>query len=155
MASSDTLIIRAALAGESSIYRDIEIEASKSLYQLAKAINIAFEFDFDHSFGFYSGLTPTTMFKKAPIYELFADMGEANSGVLGVKKTKITQAFPAVAHTMLFLFDYGDEWHFRVTLKGTGTKVAKTRYPRIVESSGESPEQYPDSEDDDEADEDK
>ncbi len=150
MAQNDTLIVRAALAGKPPIYRDIEIEASKSLYRLAEAINFAFDFDFDHAFGFYSGLTEATMRKARPIYELFADMGEADPGVLGVKRTKIAQAFPAIGHTMLFLFDYGDEWRFRVTLKESGKKIAKVRYPRVVATSGEAPAQYPDP--DDEAD---
>ena len=37
MAQNETLIVRAALERKASIYRDIEIEASKSLYRLAEA----------------------------------------------------------------------------------------------------------------------
>jgi len=144
MSQHDTLIIRAALSRRTSICRDIEIEASQSLYRLAEAIVAAFGFDFDHAFGFYSGLTDPTMMNVLPRYELFADMGEADPGVLGVKKTKAAQAFPAIGHTMLFLFDYGDEWHFRVTLRKTAKKIAKVRYPRIIATRGEAPEQYPD-----------
>ena len=142
MAQNDTFIIRAALDGKASIYRDIEIEASKSLYKLAEAIVAAFGFYFDHAFGFYSD-APYGAKRKHPIYELFADMGEADLGVLGVKNTKIAEAFPAVGHSLTFLFDYGDDWQFRVKLKGTGKKVAKVRYPRVVASQGEAPEQYP------------
>jgi hypothetical protein len=148
MAHNDTLIIRVALERRKAIFRNIEIEASKSLYRLAEAIVAAFDFDFDHCFGFYSGLTPTKMLRQHPMYELFADMGEADPGVLSVKKTKIPQAFPAVGHTMLFLFDYGDEWHFRVTLKAIGTKTAKVRYPRVVAAQGEAPPQYADGDED-------
>ena len=147
MAQDDTLIIRAALEGKASIYRDIEIEASKSLYRLAEAIVSAFSFDFDHAFGFYSGLTSASMMRARPRYELFVDMGEADPGVLGVKKIQVAQAFPAIGHSMLFLFDYGDEWRFRVKLKETGKKIVKVRYPRIVATHGEAPEQYPDPDD--------
>ena len=42
MAPNDTLIIRAALDGKATIYRDIEIEGSKSLYRLAGGIVSAF-----------------------------------------------------------------------------------------------------------------
>jgi len=143
MAQTDTFIIRAALDGAASIHRDIEIEASKSLYRLAEAIVSAFGFDFDHAFGFYSG-APYAAKRKHPRYELFADMGDADPGVRGVKKTKIADAFPAIGHSLLFLFDYGDDWLFRVKLQGTGKKVAKVRYPRVVASHGEAPEQYPD-----------
>jgi hypothetical protein len=132
MAGTDTFIFRAALQGSASIYRDIEIDPAKSLYVLAEAIVSSFNFDFDHAFGFYTGLTPAKMHKAFPKYELFADMGDADPGVLGVKKTRISQAFPEVGHAMLFLFDYGDDWMFRVTLRTIGTKTAKVRYPRIV-----------------------
>jgi hypothetical protein len=150
MASDDTFIIRAALYRKRSIYRDIEIEASKSLYRLAEAIVSAFDFQFDHCFGFYSGLTDATMMDARPRYELFADMGEADRGVLGVKKIKAAQAFPAVGHSLLFLFDYGDEWRFRVTLTKTAKKIAKVRYPRVIAIGGAAPEQYPEPEDSDE-----
>lgn len=92
------------------------------------------------------------MFRSGSKYELFADMGEADPGV---KKTKVAQAFPAVGHTMLFLFDYGDEWHFKVKLAKTAKKIAKVRYPRIVASHGEAPEQYPTPDDDDDDDADR
>jgi hypothetical protein len=147
MAQNDTLTIRAALNGKATIYRDIEIEGSNSLYRLAEAIVAAFGFDFDHAFGFYSGLKPATMMRTNPRYELFADMGDADPGVLSVKKTKVAQAFPAIGHTMLFLFDYGDDWLFRVTLEKTVKKTGKFRYPRIVATHGEAPEQYPDPDD--------
>ncbi|MBR1273991.1 IS1096 element passenger TnpR family protein [Bradyrhizobium sp. AUGA SZCCT0283] len=148
MAGTDTFIFRAALQGSASIYRDIELDPAKSLYVLAEAIVSSFNFDFDHAFGFYTGLTLAKMHKTFPKYELFADMGDAAPGVLGVKKTRISQAFPEVGHTMLFLFDYGDDWLFRVTLRTTGNKSAKARYPRIVATRGEAPEQYPADDDD-------
>ncbi|MCL2830883.1 MAG: plasmid pRiA4b ORF-3 family protein [Betaproteobacteria bacterium] len=144
MKSNETLIFRAALLDRLSICRDIEIEASKSLYQLAEAIMASFDFEFDHAFGFYSGLTPSKMRDAYPKYELFADIGETGSGSrsLGVKKIPVSQAFPNVGHALLFLFDYGDQWFFRVKLSSIGTKLARTRYPRVIASKGEAPTQY-------------
>jgi hypothetical protein len=150
MAQNGTLILRAALEGQRSIWREIEIEASKSLYELAGAIVAAFGFDFDHAFGFYSGLTPAKMMRQHPMYELFADMDSAERGAIGVKRTSVSRAFPAIGHTMIFLFDYGDGWHLRVKLQGIGTTVAKVRYPRVVAARGEAPAQYPDWDEDDE-----
>jgi hypothetical protein len=139
MAQTDTAIIRAALDG--ATYRDIEIEQSKSLYKLAEAIVSAFGFDFDHAFGFYGG-DPFARKRAQPRYELFADMGEADPDVRGVKKTKVSEAFPTMGRSLVFLFDYGDGWQFRVKLEAKGLKVAKARYPRVVASQGEAPEQY-------------
>jgi hypothetical protein len=90
MTSNDTFILRAGLDDKMSIYRDIEIEPSKSLYRLAEAIVTAFGFDFDHAFGFYSGLKPATLMSAFLRYELFADMGDAAPGAIGVKKTRIS-----------------------------------------------------------------
>ena len=148
MAGTDTFIFRATLQGSASVYRDIELDPAKSLYSLAEAIVASFNFDFDHAFGFYTGLTPAKIHKTFPKHELFADSGDTDPQVLGVKKTRISQAFTEVGHTMLFLFDYGDGWLFRVALRTIGKKSAKTRYPRIVATRGEAPAQYPDYDDD-------
>ena len=150
MPQNDTLIFRVALEYDKSIYRDIEIEGAKSLCKFAEAILDAFNFDIDHAFGFYSALKPRNIYNSNTKYEIFADMGDASRGAFSVKKTKIAQAFPEVGHKMMFLFDYGDEWLFYVSLKKTGNKTAKTKYPRIVASKGEAPEQYPDFDDYDE-----
>jgi hypothetical protein len=149
MAQNSTLVIRAALEGKRSIWREIEIEASKSLYKLAEAIVAAFGFDFDHAFGFYSGPTPAKMMRQHPKYELFADIGNAEDGALSVKRTGVSQAFPAIGHSMIFLFDYGDGWHFRVSLREACPRVAKVRYPRVVAARGDAPAQYEDWDDQD------
>jgi hypothetical protein len=148
-AATGTLVFRAALSGRPSVYRDIEVDGRKSLHDLAAAIVRSFGFDFDHAFGFYSGKTRQTLMTTLPKYELFADMGEPTEGALGVKRTKIAVAFPRVGHSMTFLFDYGDDWLFKVELRGEGEKIAGLRYPRIVAKHGEAPEQYPALGDDD------
>jgi hypothetical protein len=58
---------------------------------------------------------------------------------------------------VLFLFDYGDEWHFGVKLlKASDATTPGAAYPRVVASAGVAPPQYPDLEEDwdDEDDED-
>lgn len=143
MPEATTHILRVMLARKPSVYRDIEIASNESLYSLAEAIVRAFAFDFDHAFGFYSGLTRKTMMHAQPRYELFADMGEATDAK-SVKKTSVAQAFAKVGKKMVFLFDYGDEWLFRVEAIGRGEKITKARYPKILASAGASPQQYPD-----------
>ena len=48
---------------------------------------------------------------------------------------------------MLFLFDYGHEWLFRVAVVGLGEKVARARYSKILASAGASPQHYPSMDD--------
>lgn len=152
MAQAGTCIVRVSLLGEPSVSRDIEFDSAQSLYQMAEGIVGAFGFDFDHAFGFYSGRTARTLMSAKPKYELFADMGEG-SDASSVKKSRIADAFPAVGHAMTFLFDYGDEWLFRVKVIGRGEKAAKARYPKVLAEKGAAPVQYPDPEDEEGSDE--
>ncbi|HEX9524310.1 MAG TPA: hypothetical protein VF949_15130 [Reyranella sp.] len=141
MANSTTCLFRASL--KAKLYREIEIDSSGSLAGLAEAIVGAFDFDFDHAFGFYSKLTGR--YHESPEqYELFADMEDSDSDAGSVERTKISQAFATIGKKMLFVFDYGDEWRFQVQLTALGEKMPKTRYPRMVAAMGEAPSQYPD-----------
>jgi hypothetical protein len=140
MTEIQTHIFRVSLPGEADIYREIEVEGGKPLYDLAEAIVSAFDFDFDHAFGFYTGTKPRTMLRTDPRYELFADMGDSDAR--SVKKTRIRDAFPAVGSAMTFLYDYGEDWQFRIKLVGLGRKTPKIRYPRVLTSKGEAPVQY-------------
>ena len=143
MADATTHIFRASL--KPKLYRDIEIDSGKSLYDLAEGIVRAFDFDLDHAFGFYSKLTD--YYLDSPIkYELFADMEGGESDAGSVKRTKVAQAVPDVGNRMLFLFDYGDEWRFKVEVIGLGEKVPKARYPKVLATVGKAPPQYPDLE---------
>lgn len=145
MADTGTRIFRASLRGR--LYRDIELPSTRSLEDLAAAIVGAFGFDFDHAFGFYSEIKGN--YHKSPErYELFADLGDADEGVRSVRRTKISTAFPDVGKEMLFLFDYGDDWHFKVKLIGLGQKDPKVTYPRVLKEVGKAPPQYPDSDED-------
>ena len=142
MVETQTQIFRASLGAK--VYRDFEVLSTKNLYDLAGAIVRVFGFNFDHAFGFYSKLTGH-VFDSPVKYELFADMGE--SGARSVKRTRIIDAFPAIGSKMTFLFDYGDNWQFRIELIGQSRKEPRVRYPRLLKAIGEAPEQYPDPDD--------
>jgi Plasmid pRiA4b ORF-3-like protein len=145
--ADDILTFRASF--ELKIYRDIEVPASASLYKFAEAIVRAFGFDFDHAFGFYDKLSGNYYDSKFK-YELFADMGDAEKGVLSVKKNSVATAFPADKAKFLFIFDYGDEWAFKVERTGSSAKAKGAKYPRVVKSEGTAPVQYGDPDDEDE-----
>jgi hypothetical protein len=100
-------------------------------------------------FGFYSSLG-YRYHDAEERYELFADLGQADEGVRGVRRTRLSAAFPEVGKTMLFLFDYGDGWRFKVELIGLGRKEPNAVYPRVLKRVGEAPPQYPGLEEDEE-----
>lgn len=131
------------------IYRIIDVKGKNSLYKLAEEIVLAFDFDLDHCFGFFSA-TKGDIYRSNERYELFNDLKdcEKTPGGKSVKKEYIYNVF-SPKKKMTFLFDYGDHWEFLVECLGTSEPVAKMRYPQLVEEKGEAPEQYPDFEDED------
>jgi hypothetical protein len=120
-------------------FRILAMAEEFTLYGLAEAIVDSFDFDFDHVFGFYDNIKKWPNSKEG--YELFADIGE-ESKFKGVKGTRVNKVFDKVKKKMLFLFDYGDEWHFIVELKGIELAQEGEEYPFVVESVGDAPPQY-------------
>jgi hypothetical protein len=44
---------------------------------------------------------------------------------------------------MLFTFDYGDNWQFKVRLEAVEDAPCKFKQPKVSESAGNAPDQYP------------
>lgn len=65
------------------IIRKIQIAETKSLYNFAKVITQAFDFYFDHCFGFYNDFNRPQDSKKA--YELFYDLDDVEPPAPHVK----------------------------------------------------------------------
>ena len=131
-------------------YRTLAIPETFTLYGLAEAITDSFDFDFDHAFGFYNNIKRWTSSTEG--YELFADIG-GESEFEGVKRTKVNEVFDEVGKEWLFLFDYGDEWHFVVELTEVEPSEEGEKYPLVVESVRDAPSQYEEYEEPDEEDE--
>jgi hypothetical protein len=55
----------------------------------------------------------------------------------------------SLGQTMTFLFDFGDQWTFAVTLERVDDPEPALRGCQLLESRGEPPEQYPSYEDED------
>jgi len=123
-------------------YRLLAVPEGFTLYNLAEAILDSFGFYFDHAFGFYDNIK--SWVESTEGYELFADMAEG-SEFKSVKRTEINEVFNKIKKKMLFLFDYGEEWHFIVELKGIESPKGNANYPLVVESVGKPPPQYEES----------
>jgi hypothetical protein len=133
-------------------YRVLEVPGEYTLYQLARAINDSFGFYFDHPFGFYSN---TSMYYESEEgYELFTDMPDTRdefgeTGFRGVKRTRVKKVFTKPYKRMLYLFDYGDEWHFLVQVLAIEPAKPGKTYPACSEEVGEALPQYEDPDEDD------
>ena len=134
------LLMKATLTGwggdtSGKPYRVIAIPEDFTLYQLAMAIVDSFNFDFDHSFGFYNNIKQWT--NSTVKYELHPDFDAK-----GVESIKVKEVFNRIRRKVLFLFDYGDSWYFVVELVGREKPEENVKYPMVKESVGESPKQY-------------
>lgn len=107
-----TYIFKINLLHNPKIVREIEIPENTNPYKLAEAIVDAYNFDFDHCFGFFSKIAESRYFDSERKYELFTDLeneGIEPTGAGSVKKTKIREVWHNIGDKMLFLFDYGDK----------------------------------------------
>jgi hypothetical protein len=138
MAEPTTHILRVSL--KPRLYRDMEVDSRRSLYELADAITRAFGFDFDHAFGFFSRLTGR-VFDSPVRYERYADQ-EPGGRSRDAKQTSIARALPRIGSKMLFLFDYGDEWRFRVEVRDLDTLSPADGSPKVTAVVGKAPQQY-------------
>jgi Plasmid pRiA4b ORF-3-like protein len=120
----------------------LELSGNPTLYNLAFCLNEAIKFQFDHPFGFYSNLE-SPYDENDEKYTLFSDMGESEDGALGVQKTLVADVFTK-GKKMLFLFDYGDDWHFHVTCDEISNLKSKREGWKLLSFEGKHPVQYPD-----------
>ena len=132
---------------DKKISREIEVLENTNLYKLAEAIVKAYNFNFDHCFGFFNKIAESGYFKSERKYELFTDLIEEGedlepTGARSVKKTKVKEVWQNIGDKMLFLFDYGDNWKFIVKLTESREKDPKQKYPRLLNKTGQAPKQY-------------
>lgn len=76
------------------------------------------------------------------VEELLTDLA-ASEGSRDVRTATIESLSLKVDQEFLYLFDYGDEWHFNVRVHAIHEDAdPDAQYPRIVESVGDAPPQY-------------
>lgn len=115
-------------------YRHIQISKSATLYRLHKAIISAFDFEDDHAHAFFmdnhywSG------------YAAFFSMKMHGDERL-TKSYKLEKLNLSKGDQFKYVFDFGDEWRFQC--KVLRELDEQLDVPRVIRSVGESPEQYP------------
>ena len=137
-----------APSGAGDVWRDIESAASQTLADLGNAIPLAFDFDDPHLWAFFLSGKP---WDRATEYALHSEPDPfAGPRPRAAGRVRIREVpFPGATgkKEFLFLFDFGDEWHFGVKLRRVSEQAEPgAQYPRVVASHGEAPAQYPDLE---------
>lgn len=117
-------------------WRKISISTEDVLESLANIILEAFEFDNDHLYCFiYKDRFGRTININHPYMddEPFAS------------EVKIRELPLNLGETMIYNYDFGDNWEFGVLLEAIEAFDPNLSEPKIIDSQGKSPDQYPDS----------
>ena len=106
-----------------------------TLDDLATTILRSLKFDFDHLYEFiYRDRMGATVAINHP---------EMDEGPWATQVT-IGELPTEPGQTMVFHYDFGDDWRFDVKLERIEPPDAKIKAPAILEKHGKSPKQYPD-----------
>jgi hypothetical protein len=123
--------------------RVIEMDSGGSLLDLHEAIQDAVEFDRDHLFEFFVGRN----YRNPKVVIASGVDIERRPSAYG--RITLDKVFPLPEGLRLFYhFDFGDDWYFEIrkSRKRPSGPQPGVEYPRVVESRGANPEQYPDME---------
>jgi hypothetical protein len=117
-----------------SVWRRLAVPPDTSLDELAGVILRAFKLDDDHLYDFrYRDQRGKSRVYNHP----YTDEGPFTPEI-AVGETDL-----ALKGEMLFTFDYGDDWQFKVRLEQIEAEPCRLRGPKVVESAGKAPPQYP------------
>ncbi len=114
---------------------NIELDEASTLAELHDAIQMAVGFDNDHSFSFFLSRTDRSRTR-----EYFNDDDES------IDTKTVKDMFPLPEkQSWFYLFDWGDEWVFKIskTRKSLQPALPRVKYPRVESESGIKPVQYP------------
>ena len=132
-----------------AVWREIEVAANQTLADLGEAIPLAFSFDDPHLWSFFlSGQAwdPASEYALDSQPDPFSGRRARAARRVQIRDVPLPGA--SGKKEFLFLFDFGDEWHFGVKLVRLSPTVEPgVRYPRVVAQQGEAPPQYPELED--------
>jgi hypothetical protein len=117
------------------MWRRITIPANCCLDDLSDMILRSVDFDNDHLHCFsWKSRYGWTVQVNHPYMDEPPFTTEFDIGSLSLKE----------GQSMTYVFDFGDHWEFNVQLERVEPTNPKIEHPQILESSGDSPQQYPD-----------
>jgi len=152
-------IFKVALAGQKSIWRRIALSGNQTLDDLHEAIYDAFDRYDEHLYSFYflpprvKKLTRSNLcdaVEYACPFSCEDDSPFSNPDIPNAAETELVSLKLKPKQVFFYLFDFGDEWWHEITVEEIDAAREKGKYPRVLESRGDSPPQYPDMEDQEE-----
>ena len=129
----------ATTPSKQSPYRTIEVFEESTLIDLARTILDAFEFKEDHFYGFYDNIN--SPLKSTESFLFLERMIDEIPLRRNINECLVRDLFSNDKTEWLFLFDYENEWNFRLSLLDKKEDKSDI-YPKISEAFGTAPKQY-------------
>lgn len=123
------------------VWRVLEFSARHTLHDVHRAIQDAFELDDDHLYAF---------FMSGRHWDKASEIAcpEAASGRAPTDRVRLVELGLASGRRFSYVFDFGDElWHW-LEVESVSHSDAPPGAPRLVQSKGDAPLQYPNAEED-------
>ncbi len=154
--ASSVFVFKVALKRRKGVWRRIAIRGDQTLDDLHAAIFAAFDRFDEHLYSFYffrRGTKGRDRLRDALEFAhpvCLKDQGPFGSepGLKNAAKTRIDSLKLSKGKEFEYLFDFGDSWWHVVTTESTTGEPDEQRFPRVIESKGKSPAQYPDNDED-------
>ncbi len=124
-------VLKVAL--EKQLYRTIAIGASATLDDLHLVIQDAFRFDNDHLYAFFMDGEPWSD-------ERFNDPRMEESPF--ATEVKLGELDLYAGKRFVYVFDFGDNWEFWVTVLESNPSAPEPKSPKVVDKLGKNPKQY-------------
>jgi hypothetical protein len=150
----EAFVFNARLDGWKGVRRTVAVRSDQTLAVLHDALRSAFGWDDDHLYAFWLG---GKFWARDGIEYVhpFALEGNPFAGwdlpMETPSRESAEQALDRLGlvkgQRIAYIFDFGDEWRVRLTLRQIVTDDGGA-YPRILDSVGDAPPQYPDYEED-------
>lgn len=119
--------------------RVLEIEEVATLDELHCAVQHEVRFDCDHPYQFFIANSLMGVKRRYLSQNEEWELMEED-----FKKVTMAQVFPLGRRRLYYHFDFGDDWVFEIRKVGAAKEPSPhARYPRVIESIGPAPLQYP------------
>jgi hypothetical protein len=151
--SDHQYVLKVNLKGNRRIWRLLVLSGDQTLDDLHETIYLAFDRYDEHLYSFYfpraatrrDGIgfrskeyaSPITMEEPDPIN----DEKPRNAA-----RTRLDKLNLKIGQTFEYLFDFGDMWWHELKVVAIEPRDPKSQLPMVTERHGESPQQYPSSE---------
>lgn len=134
--SVPSYVLRVSHRALPEVWRDLELAEDNTLEDLHLLIQRAYRWWDDHLYSFFLSGDP---------WDQDSEIGSPWSDVpLHTHHIEMRQLDLQAGQTFLYLFDYGDQHEFDVTVLRINSLAPKGEYPRTLEYHGDPPPQYPD-----------